>query len=220
MNVTNKSGYRKSDLVRAQLLDVAEELFARRGFFGVSVRDITDQAEVRNASINYHFGSKEALFTAVIDRRIEPLAEERLARLSSVRIDHKSPKATARRIAEAFAGPMIDFASGDEIGWKNYCILVAQLGVQKLWKDNETSQKYDDHAEAFIAALQKAFPEASSYRIHCAFQFLLSTTLYAVCENERIDTLSGGAFRSSDLVAMREPFLDFVSAGVSDTAKA
>jgi len=65
--------YKKSEDVRNALLDTAEALFAERGLFGVSIRDITDAAGLRNASINYHFESKENLFLAVIDRRIEPL---------------------------------------------------------------------------------------------------------------------------------------------------
>ncbi|MGH8309797.1 MAG: TetR family transcriptional regulator, partial [Steroidobacteraceae bacterium] len=40
-----------------RILDAAEQLFARRGFHGVSVRDITSEAGVDVALVNYHFGS-------------------------------------------------------------------------------------------------------------------------------------------------------------------
>ena len=42
-----------------QILDAAESLFADRGYFGVSVREITDAASTRLAAVNYHFGTKE-----------------------------------------------------------------------------------------------------------------------------------------------------------------
>ena len=40
-------------------MDAAEKLFARRGFHGTSLRDITGAAGVDLALVNYHFGSKK-----------------------------------------------------------------------------------------------------------------------------------------------------------------
>ena len=45
---------------KAQLLDVAEQLFLAEGL-GVSVRDITDAAGQNGAAIHYHFGSRDGL---------------------------------------------------------------------------------------------------------------------------------------------------------------
>lgn len=215
-----KTRYKKSEDIRSLLLDTAEALFAERGYFGVSVRDITDAAGVRNASINYHFGTKENLFVAVIDRRIEPLAKARLERLASVTPNAEEPLTSARSIADAFAGPMLDFAANGGPGWKNYCVLVAHLAVQKFWSANEVSAKYDSNAAQFIEALNQTFPGAEPYRIHCCFQFLLSTTLYAVCDNKRIDTLSEAEFRSDDLARLKQPMLDFIANGIVGTALA
>ncbi|MFK8041098.1 TetR/AcrR family transcriptional regulator [Congregibacter sp.] len=212
--------YKKSEDMRVRLLDTAERLFAARGYFGVSVRDITDAAGVRSASINYHFKSKENLFKAVFDRRIEPLASARLAKLDAIEISSKDPEKSVRLIADAFAGPMLDFAESGGDGWKNYCILVAQLAVQQHWGENTVSQKYDVHAQRFLRALQDTFPSCAPYGIHCSFQFLLSTLLYAVCDNKRMDTLSGGEYKSDALKMLRGPFLDFVSGGILSVAQA
>ena len=61
--------------VPERLLRVASELFAREGFEAVSVRRITSRAKANLGAVTYHFGSKEALFHAVIDRVGIPLAE-------------------------------------------------------------------------------------------------------------------------------------------------
>ena len=55
---------------RERLLDAAEYLFAQRGVDATSLRHITVEAAANLASVNYHFGSKEALFRAVFVRRI------------------------------------------------------------------------------------------------------------------------------------------------------
>ncbi|MFK8052155.1 MAG: TetR/AcrR family transcriptional regulator [Woeseiaceae bacterium] len=209
-----KMRYKKSEDTRKLLLDTAEALFAERGFFGVSVRDITEAAGVRNASINYHFDTKENLFMAVIERRIEPLASARMALLEPIELKPDDPAHTVRLIAEAFAGPMLSFAQTGGPGWKHYCILVAHLAVQKHWGENAVSLKYDVHAKRFLKALETTFPDCSRYRIHACFQFLLSTTLYAVCDNKRIDTLSDGTYRSEDIGRLEAPFFDFVTGGM------
>jgi len=212
--------YKKSASIRELLLDTAEALFAERGFHGASVRDITEAANVRNASINYHFESKENLFLKVIERRIEPLAALRSERLLKMKPDPTKPEISVRHVVESFAEPMLNFAEYGGPGWKNYCVLIARLSVQKQWGENDVSQKYDDHAHLFLDALKITFPFADEYRIHCCFQFLLSTTLYAVCDNERLDTLSAGKFRSDDLSRLRGPFLDYAIGGIIQLAKA
>ncbi len=63
------------DPVRERLLTVAKDLFARNGYDAVSVRDITSRAKVNLGAITYHFGSKEALFHAVLATIAEPLVQ-------------------------------------------------------------------------------------------------------------------------------------------------
>ncbi|MBM3907695.1 MAG: TetR/AcrR family transcriptional regulator [Gemmatimonadetes bacterium] len=54
--------------VPERLLSAAGDLFARHGFDAASVRQITSRAKANLGAITYHFGSKEALFHAVLDR--------------------------------------------------------------------------------------------------------------------------------------------------------
>ncbi|MEM9289292.1 MAG: helix-turn-helix domain-containing protein [Pseudomonadota bacterium] len=51
-----------------QLLDVAERLFASQGFEGVSIASIADELGLTKQALLHHFGSKEALFGAVLQR--------------------------------------------------------------------------------------------------------------------------------------------------------
>ena len=63
-----------------RILDAAEQLFAEKGFAETSLRLITSKAGVNLAAVNYHFGSKEELFEAVLTRRLDPMNQQRLAR--------------------------------------------------------------------------------------------------------------------------------------------
>jgi AcrR family transcriptional regulator len=53
---------RKSDRTRESILDAARIAFARKGFSGVTIRDITDQAAVTRAGFYYYFSDKTELF--------------------------------------------------------------------------------------------------------------------------------------------------------------
>ncbi len=70
---------------RDALLDAAEALVASHGYSSPSHRMIASQAGTHVALVNYHFGSKEMLFEAAIERRAGRLAEAWRAALSAAR---------------------------------------------------------------------------------------------------------------------------------------
>lgn len=51
---------------RSDLLDAALELFADKGFYGVSIRDVARATGVGVSALYHHFPSKEELFEAVV----------------------------------------------------------------------------------------------------------------------------------------------------------
>jgi TetR/AcrR family transcriptional regulator, cholesterol catabolism regulator len=53
---------------RNHILEVAETLFQERGYKAVAMRDIATALEMRQASLYYHFPSKEQLFISVRER--------------------------------------------------------------------------------------------------------------------------------------------------------
>ncbi len=61
---------------RQALLDAARDLFARREFAAVSLRQIAAQAKVNPAMIHYHFGSKEGLYEAMLEEHFAPLLQQ------------------------------------------------------------------------------------------------------------------------------------------------
>lgn len=53
---------------RDDLIAAGRQLFARRGYDGASIRAITERADANLGAVTYHFGSKKALYEAVLDR--------------------------------------------------------------------------------------------------------------------------------------------------------
>lgn len=103
---------------RARLLDVAEDLWGRRGMEGASLREIAAAAGQRNNSaVRYHFRDKAGLVDALLaDRmtRVEAIRAERVAAriaehgpLDPGSLGHESPEVLLRLMWQ----PMLDLAS-------------------------------------------------------------------------------------------------------------
>jgi AcrR family transcriptional regulator len=67
--MTARGQYAKGLAKRDEILDVALELFARKGYDRVSVREIAREAGLSQAGLLHHFSTKEELFLEVLRRR-------------------------------------------------------------------------------------------------------------------------------------------------------
>ncbi|HSD07862.1 TetR/AcrR family transcriptional regulator [Flavobacterium sp.] len=59
-----------------QILQVAEMLFAEKGFDGTSIRDIAKEAKINVAMVSYYFGSKELLLEALVIFRVSEIKKQ------------------------------------------------------------------------------------------------------------------------------------------------
>jgi len=66
---------RPSKVTRNKIMKAAARIFAEDGYDGASVRKIVAKADVNQAAISYHFGSKEGLYRAVLQMALEALLQ-------------------------------------------------------------------------------------------------------------------------------------------------
>jgi AcrR family transcriptional regulator len=67
---------RVSKATRDKIIKAASRAFARNGYDGASIRAIVAEADVNQAAINYHFGSKEGLYRAVLQTALRALMKD------------------------------------------------------------------------------------------------------------------------------------------------
>jgi len=65
----------KGERTALRIMDVAEDLFATRGYDGTSLRQIADGAAIKEPGLYNHFAGKQALYEAVLHRALNPMAE-------------------------------------------------------------------------------------------------------------------------------------------------
>jgi len=78
----------KGERTAARIMDVAEDLFARHGYEGTSLRNIAEGANIKEPGLYNHFSGKQGLYEAVLFRALSPMADamnEQLSQASGLR---------------------------------------------------------------------------------------------------------------------------------------
>lgn len=198
---------------RERILDAAEELFAVRGFEGVSVRQIMGQADADVSLAYYHFKSKQDLFDQVMLRRVEYLNEIRLKALDEVEQGHPDREPTVEEIIGAFTKPLLELLNDDHDKWSHYYQLIAQINNSPDRGGELMSRYFDPLVSRFIEALKKALPDSDPLDLYWSYHFLSGALTLTFAETGRIDNLSAGLCKSTDIAAVNERMHKFLGAG-------
>jgi len=78
---------RNPETTRAGILEAAEASFTTKGFAGTSMRDIAGAAGVHQSLIHHYFGTKQALWQAVVERYVEAYLDRQLPHLEDGKLD-------------------------------------------------------------------------------------------------------------------------------------
>jgi AcrR family transcriptional regulator len=196
---------------RGRLLDAAEQLFAERGFYGVTTRQVASSAAADDALIYYHFKNKWGLFNAVFERRAGVLIAARHDSLVEYEAS-SGAKVTAHGAIAAFINPMIALSQTDDRGWKSYFALVAQID-NTPWGGEIIHRFFDSSVHELIETLQKALPGIPKRELYWAYNFLAGSMMLALSETERVDRLSEGLCHAKDLDEVRTRLVNYCAGG-------
>jgi AcrR family transcriptional regulator len=197
---------------KAAVFAAAERLFALHGFQNVSVRDITAEAGVNLASVNYHFGSKDALLFEIFRRRTGELNRER-ARMLHEANDRHAGKPPVRDILEALFAPPLRWAdpANDRRISVQFIIRARSEGTAEM---REALQNDVSHLARFAEALKAARPGLPAETVYWRLHFVLGMVHNnRFAEFDRLHHLSGGLTAEGDVSALLNRMLDFAEAG-------
>lgn len=144
----------KSKLIRA-----AEQLFAQKGIEATSLREVGTLAGQKNTNaVQYHFGDKRGLITAIWQRHAGDVEQHRIKLLS--RLDDKP---SLQSLVEVIVLPIASKLN-DEDGGRHYLQVMSHLitysgaSLLELFEQtpDETTQTTLDAMEPYIAHLSEA----------------------------------------------------------------
>lgn len=197
---------------KAAVFCAAERLFALHGFQNVSVRDITAEAGVNLASVNYHFGSKDGLLFEIFRRRTAELNRERARMLHEANGRHGGAP-PVREILEALFAPPLKWAdpAGDRRISVQFIIRARSEGTAQM---RDVLQNDVSHLRRFADALIAARPELALEDVYWRLHFCLGMVHNnRFAEFDRLHHLSDGRTREQDADGLLTRMLDFAEAG-------
>jgi len=118
------AGTPKVKISKERILQEAEALFAERGFYAVTIREITQAARCNLAAVNYHFGNKQNLYMEVFRCLWKPRAKRILARFESVLAQREL---TLQDIVHAVAEAFIKGPLSDEERLRHFQLMVREM---------------------------------------------------------------------------------------------
>lgn len=123
----------QSERTKAALVAAGRELFARRGYAGVSAEEVAAAAGVTTGAVYHQFGSKRGLFLAVFEAVEQYVTERAAAAAGAARDPWAGFEAAALAFLDAAAEPdvrqvlLIDGRA--VLGWDEWHAIMARYGL-------------------------------------------------------------------------------------------
>jgi AcrR family transcriptional regulator len=203
---------RSNQDTRDRILLAAEALFIERGFDGTSLRVVTTRAKVNLAAVNYHFGGKDGLFTAMIARRFDALNEARIALLDECRRAAQGAPPACERVLAAMFVPALRLARDPRRGGRDFLRLLGRAYVDPSPTLRDfLAERYAPTIERFKEAFAEALPEIPRRELIWRLHFLMGALAYTLAgaDTWRLIAALSAAEKPTDELLLRRlaPFL-------------
>jgi len=201
------------------ILQATERLVAANGFEATSLRAITASAKVNLAAVNYHFSTKDALILAMLNRRLRPVNEARLALLDQLEKDADGQPVALEKILDALFRPVLDAVSQRGQGGRDFVRLLALvLAEPGAYLKPLVEKEFSEKTRRFHLALRRALPGLSDCEAHWRLHFAHGVFIHTVAHSEVLACTSRGRCRLSAPEAVLRRIIDFCAAGLRQSA--
>ena len=182
---------RTSGMTKDRILDAAEALFMEHGYEATSLRAITAAAAVNLAAVNYHFGSKEELFQAVLTRRLDPMNQARLELLTRFEAKAAPAPLPCERILLALLFPALELARDRRRGGKDFLRLLGRAYADPApFIRRFLSLQYAEIIARFKAAFGRALPQLPRKELSWRLHFIMGALSYTLAATDALKLIA------------------------------
>lgn len=162
---------------RERLLRAGARLFAEQGFHAVSVRGIVAEADVNLGAINYHFGSKQALFEEIFAIGAQRMVKLRLDLLDNCHEAPDRPPLLEQVVTAYLAPGLVYTGSNPEI------VQFQRIRARIITEDSALAHQllrrhYRESTRRFLDAFELALPGVPRDLLLWRFQTMIATIVY------------------------------------------
>ena len=198
---------------RERLLDASERLFAQHGIDATSLRHITAEASANLASVNYHFGSKEALLREVFARRIGPVNQERLQLLDACEGTAGAGPSSLECILEAFVAPALRLRLDPAHGGEPFMCLMGRLHTEPHELKMVIFEQFREVFQRFTAALHRCLPDLPEEDMLWRLFFTVGSMAHTMSAGQILEHFAGGRCDPTDVEGTIHRLTAFAAAG-------
>jgi AcrR family transcriptional regulator len=194
---------------RDRILDAAELLFARQDYDGTSLREITEYAGANLAAVNYHFGTKQELYSAVLGRRFKPINQWRLEHLTEAEKQSGGQPVELRKLLDIFLRPIVTIKTTQGEGGPHpfVCLMNRHNAAPHPEMEAVLEREFVEVRRRFFAALQRVLPGIPVPVLAWRMSFVIGGTLHAFASTKPLRTPEGAAVAPADIEAMFQDLL-------------
>jgi AcrR family transcriptional regulator len=200
------------------ILKATERLVAAHGFEATSLRAITAAAKVNLAAVNYHFSTKTALILAMLNRRLRPVNEARLALLDQFEKEAGDKPVPVEKILEALFRPVLDMTGRSKEGRDFLRLLALALAEPSAYLKPLVEKEFSEKTRRFQRALRRSLPQLSNIETHWRLHFAHGVFLHTVAHSKVLECTSQGRCRLSDRESVLRRVIAFCAAGLRSPA--
>jgi len=199
-----------------RLLDAAEHLFAEKGFADTSVRDLTAVADCNIAAVNYHFNSKENLYTEVFRRAVGEMREHRIRAVQAVMAD--ADKLTTERFVRAFAASFIEpMVSDPEQGDRLMQLYSREMAQPLLPDDMFHKEMFEPISRVCEQAMQMIYPTITGQQVMLCLLSLVGQLVHLVQMKHCLGKADRALLAPFSLQEAVDHVVRFATAGIDAT---
>jgi len=206
---------------KTRILDAAERLFVEHGFEATSLRSLTSAAGVNLAAVNYHFGSKEELFQAVLTRRLDPMNQERIELLGRIEREAGGRTLSCEKILFAMLIPALKLARDEKRGGKNFLRLLGRAYADpapfiRHFLSDQYAGMIGRYKEAFLKALPHLSRQELTWRLH----FVMGALSYTLAGTDALKLFAEATSTTNNDELLLQRLAPFLVAGLKAPAAA
>ena len=162
-------------------------LVDEHGLEAATLRQITERAGVNLAAVNYHFGSKEELFQAVLTRRLDPMNQERIDLLARYEREAGSKPLTCEKILSAMLIPALRLSRDEKRGGKHFLRVLGRAYADPApFIRNFLSAQYAEMIARFKEAFLKALPHLTKQELTWRLHFVMGALSYTLAGTDSL----------------------------------
>lgn len=203
---------------REKLIQAAESLFAQKGFDAVSLREITLEAGMNVASVNYHFGSKEKLIEEIITQHIHFLSQERLRLLDEY--SQTEEIIPIEKILYSFMEPKVRLVKSRASAKELFCKLMGRMMAERGYgMPASIAPQIKAMVQRYAEEFQKTVPELSSKQSYRAVHYMFSVLAMMLMHGKGLEIVSNGQAEMDDFSLFMDEYISFCTGGILNIAQ-